>query len=121
VTLDEPLKTAYHEIASVVPKLLEQHKPNVVIHVGLDADRSYFAIEKGADRDGYHQVPDEARKVFTKAEGKKAWGKSPDRLDSSIAIDDAVSRWRRLKKGADLRVSDDVGNYVLWVCVLSQS
>jgi pyroglutamyl-peptidase len=80
----------------------------MVVHVGLDADRSYFAIEMGADRDGYHQVPDEARKVFW----KMARGKSPDRLDSSIGIDDVVSRRRRLKKGADLRVGDDVGDYV---------
>jgi pyroglutamyl-peptidase len=113
VTPDEPLKAAYHDIANVVPKLLERHKPDIIIHVGLAADRGYFAIEKGADRDGYHQIPDEARKVFTKAQGKKAWGKSPDRLDSSIDLDDVLLRWKRgFKNGPDLRVSDDVGNYV---------
>jgi pyrrolidone-carboxylate peptidase len=96
----------------VVPKLLEQYKPHIVILAGLAADRNYFAVEKGADRDGYHQIPDEERKVFTKAEAKKAWGKSPDRLDSSIDLDDVLARWKRLKMSANLRVSDDVGNYV---------
>ena len=113
VTPDEPLKVAYHDVASVVPKLLEQYKPHVVILVGLAADRNYFAVEKGADRDGYHQIPDEERKVFTKADAKKKpRGKSPNRLDSSIDLDDVLTRWKRLKKSADLRVSDDVGNYV---------
>jgi pyroglutamyl-peptidase len=121
VTSGAPLEVAYHEVASVVPKLLEKHKPNVIIHVGLDADRGYFAIEKGADRDGYHQIPDEARTVFTKAEAKKAWPKSPDRLDSSIDLYDVLMRWKTLKKVADLRVTDDVGKYLLWLCLLSQS
>lgn len=100
-----------------------------MIHVGLAADRDYFAIEKGAERDGYHQIPDEDRKVITRAEGKKLWGKSPARLDSAIDIDAVLVKWQqnakiasgktRVKgkgKGAgkdwDLRTSDDAGTYV---------
>jgi pyroglutamyl-peptidase len=83
-----------------------------VIHVGLAADRGYFAIERGAARDGYDQYPDEARRVFTRAESKAAWGKSPERLESSIDIEDVVKRWKKLRQGVDVRASDDVGNYL---------
>ena len=95
-----------------------------MIHLGLAADRDYFAIEKGAERDGYHQIPDEARKVFTRAETKKVWGKSPGRLDSTLDFEGLLGKWKANvgasggKKGkgkgveVDLRTSDDVGNYV---------
>jgi pyrrolidone-carboxylate peptidase len=102
-----------------------------VIHIGLAAGRDYFAIEKGAERDGYHEFPDEERKVVTRAEVKKLWGKSPARLDSAIDFEDVVERWRSIVKGgaghakakghgkdkekekdSEVKGSDDVGNYV---------
>jgi pyroglutamyl-peptidase len=98
----------------------------VVIHIGLAFDRSYFAIEKGAPRDGYHAIPDEDRKVFTKAENKKLWGKSPERLDPGFNFEKALEGWKKAVSGGvkgkgkgkgkgreeDLRVSDDVGVYI---------
>jgi pyroglutamyl-peptidase len=113
ITHHEPIKAAYHDIASVVPKLLDA-KPDIVIHVGLAYDRSYFAIEQGADRDGYHQIPDVSRKVFTKGETKKLWPKSPERLDSSLDMDEIFRKWQANvgKTVADIRISDDVGHYV---------
>lgn len=76
-------------------------------------ERSYFAIEKGAEREGYHQYPDVSRKVFTKVETKKAWGKSPPRLDSNLDFEDVLGKWKRgVGKGVDVRLSDDVGSYV---------
>jgi pyrrolidone-carboxylate peptidase len=93
--------------------------------MGLAADRDYFAIEKGAESGGYNEYPDEARKVFTRAETKKVWGKSPSRLDSTIDVEDVLVKWRanlsssdsKINKtnksaGIDLRTSDDVGYYV---------
>ena len=66
--------------------------------------------------------------MFIKAEGKKIWGKSPARLDSSIDCEDVLIRWRgnidkkrgkgkgrgkkEKEKEVDLRISGDVGNYV---------
>lgn len=112
ITQPESLKAAYHDLLEV-PKLLEEAKPDVVIHIGLAAERNYFAIERGAGRDGYHQYPDEARKVFTKAENKKLWGKSPARLDSSLDFSDILVKWKaQAGKDVDLRTSDDVGSYV---------
>jgi len=71
------------------------------------------------------------RKVFTKLEGKKAWGKSPARLDSNVDLESVLEKWKvevlgkeKNKKVAgksekktneavvDLRTSDDVGSYV---------
>ena len=112
LTQQAPLKAVYHDLLEV-PKLLEEAKPDVVIHVGLAVDRDYFAIERGAYRDGYHQYPDEARKVITKAENKKMWGRSPDRLDSPLDFAELLVKWRaQAGKGVDLRTSDDVGSYV---------
>jgi pyroglutamyl-peptidase len=113
ITHSEPINAAYHDIASVVPKLLEA-KPDIVIHVGLAYDRKYFAIERGADRDGYHQIPDVSRKVFTKAETKKLWPKSPERLDSSLDVNEVLPKWKANigKAVADVRRTDDVGHYV---------
>jgi pyroglutamyl-peptidase len=109
----EPLKAAYHDIAATVPGLINEHSPDVIIHVGLAVQRNHFAIEKGANRDGYHQFPDVARRVFTKLEAKKAWGKSPNRLDTALDIDAVVASWKsNVRKKADVRVSDDVGSYV---------
>lgn len=122
ITDPQPLKAVYHSLIEV-PKLLERHNPDIVIHIGLAVDRNYFAIEKGAERDGYHQFPDEAGKVFTRAETKTKWGKSPSRLDSSFDIDEVVGKWRASVKAStgkgkqkvkefEMRASDDVGCYV---------
>jgi pyroglutamyl-peptidase len=122
ITESQPLKAVYQSLLDV-PKLLEKHNPDVVIHVGLAFDRDYFAIEKGAERDGYHQFPDEARKVVTRAETKAKWGKSPARLDSSFDVEDVLGKWKvhaksgagkgKAKgKGFELKTSDDVGLYV---------
>lgn len=100
--------------------------------MGLAFERNYYAIEKGAERDKYHEIPDEAKKVVSRAETKKLWGKSPPRLDSTLDLEDILIKWKEnasLKtsdkgkskgkskgegssKEVDLRTSDDVGNYV---------
>ncbi|TVY39282.1 Pyroglutamyl-peptidase [Lachnellula subtilissima] len=107
----EPLNTAYHSILTTIPQLLEQHNPDIVLHIGLVVDRDYFAIEKSALRDGYQLLPDIARKVFTKAESKKKWGKSLERLETTLDFDDVVDRWKKGGVKADVRGSDDVGNF----------
>lgn len=116
ITPPEPLKASYHYLFDITPKLLEQHKPNIVLHLGLAVERTYFAIEKGAGRDGYNQYPDVDRKVFNKTETKKAWGKSPPHLYASYDLEKVLEKWRakvgKVGKDVELRTSDDVGNYV---------
>jgi len=100
--------------------LLEEHKPDIVIHIGLDEGRTFFGIERSAAQEGYHQNVDADRKVFTKAETKKLWGKAPERLETSLDLEETQVRWqralrdgkRRDKMELDVRISDDVGDFV---------
>ena len=109
----EPFPVSYHQIFDITPKILDEFNPDIVLHIGLAVERKYYAIERGAARDGYYQYPDTARKVFTKAETKKAWSKSPDRLDSVLDFDAVLPKWKEaVGKGVDLRSSDDVGTFV---------
>jgi len=113
IAYPEPLKAEYHHLIDIVPKLIEKFKPDVVIHIGLADDQKNFTIERGAERNVYHQYPDEKRKVFTKSETKELWGKSPSRLNSTLDLDGIQTKWRaQVGKAADVNVSDDVGSYV---------
>jgi pyrrolidone-carboxylate peptidase len=110
----EPIKVSYHAIYDSVPKLLQEHKPDIVLHMGLDEGRTFYGIERSASRDGYHQNLDIDRKVFTKAETKKVWGGFPATLTTTLDLDDVLVRWQSgvKKKDVDVRVSDDVGDFV---------
>jgi len=115
-----PIQVSYHSILAQVPLLLREHNPDIVIHMGLDEGRKYFGIEQSAAREGYHQNLDVNRKVFTKAETKTLWGKAPERLETSLDLEKSLARWQRsLHRGkqkgkteVDVRVSDDVGDFV---------
>ena len=69
------------------------------------------------------------KRAFTKAESRAAWGrKSAERLETSLDLDAVLERWRgqlrsistksgkKKERGKDqeidVRLSDDVGNYV---------
>jgi pyroglutamyl-peptidase len=113
VTPSAPTKSAYHDIFDTIPRQLEETKPDIVLHIGLDVERTFFGIERGAARDGYDQYPDVQRKVFTRAETKRVWEKSPARLDSSLDLERVLKKWRAgVGKGVDVRCSDDVGSFV---------
>lgn len=105
--------------------------------MGLAVDRDYFAVEQSALKEGYHDIPDIERKVITRVENKKLFGKAPSSLASSLDLEAAVAAWQgacaRLKFAAGgggaakgkgggkgkqerenvhVRLSDDVGTYV---------
>ncbi|KAI5468146.1 hypothetical protein BGZ63DRAFT_43921 [Mariannaea sp. PMI_226] len=130
----EPLRAAYHSLLKVSPQLIHQHDPDIVLHIGLAVERDYFAVERGACRDGYHQYPDVDRQVISKSERQKIWGKnSAERLDTSMDLERVAELWTlnfkqmsrsnkvKDRKGhqkscdmdsAKLKLSDDVGDYV---------
>ncbi|KAH7383876.1 hypothetical protein BKA66DRAFT_417126 [Pyrenochaeta sp. MPI-SDFR-AT-0127] len=134
----EPIPAAYHKIHVQVLRLLEEHAPNLIVHMGLDVDSGpgVFKVERSAPKEGYHDIPDIERRVFTRAENKKTFGKAPTSLVTSLDIDTAIDIWRdscssfsmpkpqapesntKMKgKGKetqmiDVRLSDDVGTYV---------
>lgn len=100
-----PLKASYRSLASITPSLVQEHDyPDILVHIGLAADRDYFSVEKGAFRDGYHQIPDVEGQVLGKDEWKGIWGRaSAERLDSQLCSDYTLSLWREflaeLEKG----------------------
>lgn len=95
----DPLEPAYHSLLEAAPRLIRDHDPDIVVHVGLAADQTYFSLEQSARRDGYHQTPDAARRVLTKAESRTAWGrKCPDVLETSFDLSRVLESWgRRLR------------------------
>jgi pyroglutamyl-peptidase len=104
--------------------------------MGLDLDSGLgvFKVERSAPKEGYHDIPDIERRVFTRAENKTTFGKAPSSLVTSLDIESAAEAWQSgclglsLPKGpalktkgkgrsagklmVDVRLSDDVGTYV---------
>jgi pyroglutamyl-peptidase len=128
---------AYHKILAQSTQLIEQHAPEMIVHMGLDVDSGsgVFKIERSAPKEGYHDIPDIVRKVFTRAENKKIFAKAPASLVTTLYIDSAAETWQAAcssmtlptastapkvkskgkggnKQPVDVRLSDDVGTYV---------
>ncbi|KAF2872801.1 hypothetical protein BDV95DRAFT_606371 [Massariosphaeria phaeospora] len=129
-----PLPAAYHPILAQTTALIDQHDPHLIVHIGLAVDRDYFAVEQSAAKDGYHDIPDVDRKVFTRAENKKVFGKAAEELRTALDLEAAVGAWqgacsgivatrkeggkkkkktaKELARAVDVRLSDDVGTFV---------
>ena len=136
----DPMPAAYHDIRDQVMALIDAHVPDLVVHIGLDVDsRGIFRVERSAQREGYHQFPDIRRKVFTRAENKTAFAKSPVSLSTTLDLDAAEDVWRSgcasttlatnsdshhgakktkrpEKQSVLVQLSDDVGTYVCGFC-----
>lgn len=135
----DPTPAAYHKILEEIPRLITTHRPDVIVHIGLDLDSKpgVFRVERSAPKEGYHDIPDTNRKVFTRAENKKIFGKSSTSLITSLDIDTAVKTWqaacssitvspadksahvqgsklgsKNKKQRVSVQVGDDVGTYV---------
>jgi pyroglutamyl-peptidase len=133
----EPTPAAYHKIYTQTSQLIEQHAPDLIVHMGLDVDSGtgVFKVERSALKEGYHDIPDIDRKVFTRAENKKTFAKSPASLVTTLDIDSAAGMWQaacssiqiptasespkakgktkgEARQRVDVRTSDDVGTYV---------
>ncbi|KAJ4299175.1 hypothetical protein N0V90_004419 [Kalmusia sp. IMI 367209] len=133
---DAPIPAAYHKLLTQTTSLIKQHNPHIIIHMGLAVDRNYFAVEQSALKEGYHDIPDIERKVITRAENKKIFGKAPPALTTSFDLDSIAPAWqaacahltlpskgegpkakgsgkgKQEKRKVDVRLSDDVGTYV---------
>jgi pyroglutamyl-peptidase len=143
----EPTPAAYHKIFTQTPQLIDEHAPDVIVHMGLDVNTGpgVFKLERSAPREGYHDIPDIDRKVFTRAENKKTFGKAPASLITTLKIEAAAEAWQHACSAVMLssptgdskvkgkgktanvqpvhtQVSDDVGTYVCgfqyYVCML---
>jgi pyroglutamyl-peptidase len=115
--------------------LIEQHAPNIILHIGLDVDSNpgVFKLERSAPKEGYHYTPDIERRVFTRLENKKTFAKAPASLTTNLDVETVVERWwdacfgislsKPCGKGTgkgkskeqhmvQVKASDDVGTYV---------
>lgn len=133
----EATPAAYHKILAQITQLIEHHAPDMIVHMGLDVDSGpgVFKVERSAPKEGYHDIPDMDRKVFTRVENKKIFGKAPACLATSLNIESAAESWQAAcssitlpasvaaskskgkskggtKQPVDVRLSDDVGTYV---------
>jgi pyroglutamyl-peptidase len=93
----------YAEVLDLTTELIAIHAPDIVVHIGLAHDRTYFAVEKGAKKEGYNDVPDETRRVFTRGENKTAFGKEAARLDSTLDLAAATAAWQEEVQGMKLK------------------
>ena len=128
------MPAAYHKIHTESKALIKEYDPQIVVHIGLAVDRDYFAVEASAQKEGYHDIPDIDRRVFTRAENKKVFARAPGNLSTSFDLNAVVDNWKtacsaismpirgvsskgtekgkKKKSMVDVRLSDDVGTYV---------
>lgn len=105
-----------------------------MLQIGLAVDQEHFSIERSAPKEGYHEIPDNNRRVITRAENKKLFVKKPQSLASSLDLDTAFStlsgqlygltlpsatstehqkaKGKQKGKPVDVQLTDNVGNYV---------
>jgi hypothetical protein len=48
-----PLKVSYSDVSTQLPRLLEKHQPDIVLHIGLAGGRKHYAIERSSLRGRY--------------------------------------------------------------------
>jgi len=127
----KPLRVSYSHVASVAPKLLSgtyplhewtetsngAHtlpKPDIVLHIGLAAGRTFYTLERQARGGQFNRIKDVDGHIFPEAEAKKLFASCPDVLKPTFDTEDVWRRWRTfvVDPTADLRPSDDPGIYL---------
>ncbi|GMR49691.1 hypothetical protein PMAYCL1PPCAC_19886, partial [Pristionchus mayeri] len=112
VVVAQEMRVVYSEVKKTVPKLWEEHDPDLVIHIGVHPDRSCVKIEKQAFADGYCRLDVDGCVPVD--------NKCVDNLDqtlrSSIDVEGLVKKTREALKdelgGLEIECSDDPGRYL---------
>jgi pyroglutamyl-peptidase len=100
--------------------------PDIILHIGLAAGRSYFALETGSHARGYAKIPDVDGERFDDSvfETHFPSHKYPNRLNTSFDTSDVLARWKAnlgytsidgttTDEGCpDVRVSQNAGNFL---------
>lgn len=94
ITYPSPVTVAYHPVISLVPELIEEHQPDIALHIGVAAGRTYFAVEQTSQRDGYQYTPDVEGQVFTEDEVDEVWGGQPEVLSTDLDLETVVDKWQ---------------------------
>ncbi|KAF7594217.1 hypothetical protein BBP40_009921 [Aspergillus hancockii] len=73
-----PIPVAYSTVRTTIPTILDDYarshegrRPDIVIHMGIAATRSYYAVETQAHRDSYHLSDVKGRVGYE--DGEKLW------------------------------------------------
>lgn len=96
---------AYHPVMDLLPSLHAQ-EPDISLHIGVAAGRTYFAVEATSKKTGYEFSRDVDGKVFTKEEQEVAWGSEPTLHSTSLDLHAIVARWQYLTSNITFSSSD---------------
>ena len=126
-----PIRVSYNHVLNLVPTLLPPNNPmypapDIILHIGLAAGRSYYALEQSANGRGYSQIADVDGQRFpdSAAEAHFPSSKYPAKLSTSFNTPDVLARWKAnlgytsidgttTDEGCpDVRISHDAGNFL---------
>lgn len=133
----EAIRVAYKHVVEFIPRLLPPAnpitpKPDIILHIGLAAGRSFYTLERGAHGRGYGAIPDVDGERFpdSLADEKFPPDLFPHVLRTSFDTSDVVARWRSFlgyssadaqlpaqikvhgTSAPDVRLSADAGNFL---------
>lgn len=101
-------------------------EPDIVLHIGLAAGRTFFTLEQGSHARGYGRIPDVDGEKFSDADGDAKFPNDifPSVLHTSFDTGDTLARWREnleysnrdadpaVEGVPDVRISPDAGNFM---------
>lgn len=79
----------------IVPPLVQQVQPDIALHMGVAAGRTYFAVEQTSQKNQYSFSPDIDGQVFEDYEGEAIWGDQPQKLSTDIDLQAVVADWQK--------------------------
>lgn len=115
----EQIRVSYETVSTTVPKLIAQHDPDYIMHIGMAGGRDYYTLETLARRDGYRIKDVDNQEGLS--EGEAEWRKDglPETIWTGWDEDDVLARWRgdvaRTCPGderAVVRLSRDAGKFL---------
>ncbi|KAF2176550.1 peptidase C15, pyroglutamyl peptidase I-like protein [Zopfia rhizophila CBS 207.26] len=87
------IPVAYHPTIILVPKLIAEHQPDIALHMGVAADRDYFAVEQTSQREPWPVLDIEGQN-FSPEEVEKVWTGQPQKLSTDLDLHDVVAKWQ---------------------------
>jgi len=115
----EPIKVAYRAVYELVPKLLSKDEEyDIIFHIGLAANRTYYSMERQSAREPYWEEEDVDGHTFSREATNSLWPSNscPLHLKPTFNLDDVWLRWRSnvnsVNTDIDIRPSDNPGNFL---------
>jgi pyroglutamyl-peptidase len=114
------IKVAYQTVYDLVPKLLTpvegERQPDIILHIGLAAGRSFYTLERQSPRSPYWTGRDVDGRVFSQEKTDEFWPllEFPQFLKPTFNVEDVYERWQGYlpSPSVDVRPSSDPGNFL---------